>query len=172
MKTLIKNNFIIPESEITDVVTRVKALIINSNNEILLGYSHNIYQFPGGHVEKNEKLEDCIYREIKEETGIVLKRVHLDPFACLIGYHKDWLEKGRNRKAEIYYYEIKTDEKPNIDNVNYTKDEKEGNFSLKYIPLENIENELINNAKTYENSRGIANEMIEIIKLYKNQIDK
>ena len=75
-------------------------------------------------------------------------------------------------KTSLYYYEIKTDEKPNIDNVNYTKDEKEGNFSLKYIPLENIENELINNAKTFENSRGIANEMIEIIKLYKNQIDK
>lgn len=49
MKKIIMNNSDLEESEITEVVTRVKGLIINSNDEILLGYLDNNYQFPGGH---------------------------------------------------------------------------------------------------------------------------
>ncbi len=33
--------------------------------------------FPGGHVENNETLEESVIREIKEETGLTLKSVHL-----------------------------------------------------------------------------------------------
>lgn len=31
--------------------------------------------FPGGHVEENETLEEAVIREIKEETGLLLKKV-------------------------------------------------------------------------------------------------
>ena len=62
----------VKEEDVTEIVKRVKALIINSNNEILLAYSNNCYQFPGGHVEDGETLIDAVNREIKEETGIVL----------------------------------------------------------------------------------------------------
>ena len=44
--------------------------IINSNNEILLGYSYHDYQFPGGHVEDGESLIEAMNRELLEETGI------------------------------------------------------------------------------------------------------
>ena len=40
------------EEDMTEVVKRVKILLRNSNNEVLLAYSHNNYQFPGGHVEE------------------------------------------------------------------------------------------------------------------------
>lgn len=33
--------------------------------------------FPGGHVENNETLEESVIREIKEETGLTLKSLHL-----------------------------------------------------------------------------------------------
>lgn len=29
--------------------------------------------FPGGHVEKNESLQDSVIREMKEETGLTIK---------------------------------------------------------------------------------------------------
>ena len=57
MKIIIHNKNNLKETDITEVVKRVKILIINSNNEILLGYSHNDYQFPSGHVEKGENLD-------------------------------------------------------------------------------------------------------------------
>lgn len=168
MKEIITNDYNLKEEDMTEVVKRVKVLIINSNNEVLLGYSHNNYQFPGGHVEEGETLFQTVKREIKEETGIELKINDMEPFARALGYYKDWPEVGKNRKIEIYYYEIKTDEKPSLDNTEYTEHEKDGNFELRYISLDNVENELKFNAEKYGDKRGIAREMIDLFKLYKD----
>jgi len=166
VKKIIMNNSDLEESEITEVVTRVKALIINSNDEILLGYSDNIYQFPGGHVEKNEKLLEALNREVCEETGISLNVNKLNPFVCNYGYYKNWPDKGKNRKIEIYYYIIFTDELPNLERVKYTENEKKGNFELKYIKLNEFKKVLRENMKKYENSYGIAKEMLDVFEIY------
>lgn len=167
MKKLIVNRDNLKEEDMTEVVKRVKVLLTNSNNEILLGYSRNEYQFPGGHVEENENLIDTVKREVMEETGIILQDENIEPFACNLGYYKDWPEVGKNRKIEIYYYEIKTDEKPNLENTKYTENEKKGNFELKYINLDNVEKELLDNANEYGDPHGITKEMIELFKIYK-----
>jgi len=39
----------------------------------------NKWQFPGGGLEHGEKLEDCVIREIKEETGLNVKPVKFVP---------------------------------------------------------------------------------------------
>lgn len=168
MKEIVTNKYNLTEDDMTEVVKRVKILLVNSNDEILLGYSHHNYQFPGGHVEENEELIDTVNREILEETGMDLKLKDLEPFARNLGYYKDWPEEGKNRKIEIYYYEVKTDEKPNLDNTSYTESEKDGGFELRYIPLSNVEEELKKNAEEYGDKKGIAREMLELFSLYKN----
>lgn len=170
MKKIITNNNKLKEEDITEVVKRVKILLINSKNEILLAYSHNHYIFIGGHVEKDESLIQTINREITEETGIELNIKKIKPFACNLGYYKDWPSKEKNRKIEIYYYKINTDENINLNNISYTENEKEGKFELKYIPLENIENELIKNREKYGDEEGIIKEMLEIFKIYKENM--
>ena len=60
MKKIIINKSNLKESNITEMVKRVKMLIINSNNDILLGYSYHDYQFPGGHVEDEESLIEAM----------------------------------------------------------------------------------------------------------------
>ncbi len=167
MKEIIINNDNLKDTEITQVVERVKILLINSNNEILLGYSNNEYQFPGGHVEDNETLIDTVNREIEEETGIKLNLSNITPFACIIGYYKDWPKVGCNRKTKIYYYEVKTDIKPNLDNTKYTIEEIEGKYELRYLSLDNIENELIKNINIYEDKHGITKEMLQVLDVYK-----
>ena len=167
MKQIITNKYNLTDADMTEVVKRVKVLLVNSNNEVLLGYSHNNYQFPGGHVEENETLIQTVNREVLEETGMDLGVDNIEPFACAIGYYKDWPAEGKNRKIEIYYYEIKTDEKPNLENTEYTENEKDGNFELRYIPLTNVEEELRKNAEEYGDKKGIAREMIELFGVYK-----
>ena len=169
MEKIITNDYNLKEEDMTELVKRAKILLINSNNEILLGYSHNEYQCPGGHVEKGETLIDTINREVQEETGIELNISEIEPFACTIGYYKDWPTIGNNRKIEIYYYEVKTDEKPNLANTEYTESEKEGNFELRYIPIDNVENEFIKNANIYEDKHGIVKEMLKVFKIYKDR---
>mgnify|MGYP003859563433 CR=1 FL=1 len=51
----------------------VGAVIFNPENKILLCKSakwNNQYVIPGGHIEKGEKMEDALRREVKEETGL------------------------------------------------------------------------------------------------------
>ena len=166
MKTIITNNYNLKEEDMTEVVKRVKILLVNSKNEVMLGYSHNEYQFPGGHVEDEEKLIEAVNREVLEETGIELNVKDINPFACAMGYYKDWPDEGKNRKIEIYYYEIKTDEKPDLNKTSYTENEKNGNFELRYIPLSNVEEVLKTNALEFGDNRGIAKEMIDLFKIY------
>ena len=170
METIITNNYNLKEEDITELTKRVKVLLINSDNEILLGYSHYQYQFPGGHIEDGESNVETINREIKEETGIELNIKDIEPFACAYGYYKDWPEVGKNKKIEIYYYEVRTDDKPNLDNTKYTDSEREGNFELRYIPLVNVENEIIENTKKHGDRKGIAKEMLRALQIYKNNM--
>ena len=169
MKQIITNRDNLKEEDMTELVQRVKILLINSKKEILLGYSHHNYQFPGGHVEEGENLLDTVNREILEETGIVLNVKDIEPFAEAIGYYKDWPEVGKNRKIEIYYFEVITNELPNLDNTNYTDHEKDGKFELKYIALDDVEKVIEENAKEYGDKHGIAREMLDLFQIYKNE---
>ena len=118
-------------------------------------------------MEPNEELINTVNREIEEETGIRLNLSKLEAFACSIGYYKDWPAEGRNKKVEIYYYEVKTDEKPNLENLCLTENEKEGNFELRYIPLYKVEEELKKNVREFGDPHGIAKEMINLFEVYK-----
>ena len=168
MKKIIVNKNNLKEEEITDLVKKVKLLIINSQNEILLAYQRNGYEFTGGTNEEGECLSQTVTRELLEETGIELEINNIEPFACMVGYYKDWPTKGRNKKIEIYYYEVKTDEKPNYDKINLTENEKDGKFRLEYIKLDEIEQVMNNNTELYGDDRGIAKEMLNLLDIYIN----
>lgn len=167
MKEIIKNVDNLSEEDMSDFMTKVKLLLINSKGELLLGYSHHEYQFPGGTQEENETLDDTVKRELLEETGIELNDSKFKPFVKSSGYYKDWPSAGRNKKVEIYYYEIKTDEKPNFGKMKLTEKEREGSFTLRYVSLDDVEKEIINNAKEYGDAHGIVSEMIDLLNIYK-----
>ena len=155
-------------NDIDEEVVRVKALIINSKNEILLGYFDNNYQFPGGHLEKGENTEECLIREIKEETGMIIKKEELKPFMIINHLSKNYFNSGKNRCNKMVYYVIKTDQEINLNNTNYTKEEKEGGYTLYYVPLKNIEDLLIDHSNSYPKFKAIAYEMLEVLNEYMN----
>ena len=104
MKEILYNYDNLTKEDIDEVIVRTKGLIINSDDEITLGYSHKTYQFPGGHLEEGETLEECLLREIKEETGIELTDAKLKPFQKITYYNKNYHDSGKNRENQIYYY--------------------------------------------------------------------
>lgn len=172
MKEIIYNYDYLKESDITEISIRMKALILNSEN-ILIGNQSGIYQFPGGHLEDGESFNECLKRELLEETGIELQDNEIGaPFMKVSYFNKDWPEVGKNRKSEIYYYVIKTNKEPDLTKVNYTEQEKQGNFKLEKIPFKKAIEIIKNNIPNNEKNKVIAPDMIMAIEeyLYKNKI--
>ena len=166
MKEILYNYDNLKLEDIDEVVTRTKGLIINSNNEITLGYSHKTYQFPGGHLEEGETLEECLLREIEEETGIEIKDAKLKPFEKITYYNKNYHKSGKNRKNDIYYYIINTDANFDMNNSKLDEWEKDGNFTVKTFPIENVEQVLIDSIPDNPINKVIVEEMLDIFKEY------
>jgi ADP-ribose pyrophosphatase YjhB (NUDIX family) len=61
------------------MVPAVVGRIVNENDEILLVQNRatGSWSIPGGYVEPDETVERAIAREIEEETGYIIKPVHL-----------------------------------------------------------------------------------------------
>lgn len=165
---LIENTFYnddkLTKEEIDESVIRTKALIINSNNELLLGYCNKTYQFPGGHLEDGETISECLIREIKEETGINLDKKIYVPFFFTRYYTKNYRNSLKNRENIIYYFMIYTDITFDLENTSFDDGEKSGNYTLKYIPLKEVKKVLINSINDNPINGIITREMLDVLK--------
>lgn len=166
MKEILYNYDNLKQEDMDEVIVRTKGLIINSKDEITLGYSHKTYQFPGGHLEEGETLTECLLREIKEETGIEIKDAEMKPFQKITYYNKNYHGSGKNRQNEIYYFIIKTDAKFDMDNAQLDEGEIDGDFTVKTLPIKGIEQVLIDSIPDNPINKVIVEEMLDIFKEY------
>ncbi len=166
MKEIIHNEDNLKETNITEVVIRIKALII-IDNKILIANENGLFHFPGGHLEKNESFKECLKREVSEEVGIEINDDDIkEPFMKASFLNKDYPQKGINRKSEIYYYVVKTNQKPNISKVVYTEHELNNNFKIEEFKLDEVITKIKENMPNNEGNRSISPDMILAIEEY------
>ena len=165
MREIIINDDNLTDDDISEVVVRVKGLMINSKGKILLAHNNNTYQFPGGHLEKNESIDDCIVREIKEETGIDLE-VNEGPFLCIKTYDDNYFNTGRKILNCIYYYRFFTDELPNFKETHYDELELATEFNLYYVVFADLENFLKKSIADGMIDVSIGREMLKVLDVY------
>jgi len=145
MEKIFFNDDNLTKEEIDENVIRLKALILNSNDELLLGYSYNTYQFPGGHLEEGESLLDGLKRELKQEIRY---------------YSKNYRNTNKNRENIIYYYLIRSDKDYDLSNTNYDTHEIEGNYKLVRVKLGEIERVLKDSIMPNNINELIVKEML------------
>ena len=155
------------------MVKRVKALIVSSDNKILLVNNYQDYQFPGGHMENNETYSEALKRELLEETGIDFNiEKDIEPVLKLYRYYEEYHETKENTLLEINYFIIRPDKYIDIDNLNLTKEEENGDFSLTYISLFEFKRLLEENIMINNDKYGISEEMFEVFDKLKNKLFK
>ena len=172
MKEVLYNYDNLTTADIDEIVVRAKALIVNDKDEITLGYCNKTYQFPGGHLEDGETLEECLLREIEEETGIKLEDASLKPFEKITHYSKNYRHTSKNRQNDIYYFVVNTNEKFDMDKSNLDVHEIENEYYPQTIPLNDVEQVLINSIKEDGSNKVIVEEMLDAIKEYKKIRDR
>ncbi len=163
MITIEKNHNFLTMEDINSQIYRARAVILNDNDEILMGYCGGIYQFPGGHVEQDETISEGLIREVKEETGIEIAQKEYIPFYKIKYLNKDYPEKNINRCTEFLYFLIKCNEPYNMENTNFDQYEKDNNFELKYIKIEEIIPILNEDLNKEEKLNIIYSEIISVI---------
>lgn len=172
MKEIIHNNDNLTNEDITETVKRAKALIVTNGN-ILIGNENGFFEFPGGHLEENETLDECLKREILEETGIELEDFEIKGILTkVVSMTRDWPAPGKNRRAESYFYLVETDKLPDMSKVTLTENEKKNNFRLETFPLYESVDIIKRNIPNNERNEILSPNLILTIEEYLKSLNK
>lgn len=146
------------------VTRRAKLIVENNNDEILICHMGVKYFLIGGHIDNDESDEECLVREVAEESGVTLNFSNILPIASSNYINKDYPKNGDITYTNTNYYAIKYDLVPNIELQNLTEKEKKENFKLMYIP----KNEVINFLENTKEINATLSDTIMAIKVYLN----
>lgn len=83
----------------------IRAVIVNTNNDELLMVKSikGDYKFPGGGVKSGETHEETIIREVREETGYIIRKVK-ERVGIITQRNIDEFEEGSIFEMISYYY--------------------------------------------------------------------
>lgn len=168
MKRVIINEDNLDIKDIDDTVIRVKALMVNEKQELLVVHNNYTYQFPGGHWRDHESLEESLKREIKEETGID-STIETGPFVVIEEYYSNYLDTGKTRCNKMYYYIVRSNEGPKVEEMSLSDLERSTDFNLFYIPIKDMEQFLRESMLNHSIETVIGKEMLVVMQEYKEK---
>jgi len=117
-------------------ITHSAKAIIIADKKIAMVYSnkYKFYVFPGGTVEKNETLIEALVREVKEETGLIVKQESIKELGMLTEIRKDLkIDNGIYERNEYYYF---CDVEDGIFEQDLTLNEAEAGCELKFVTVD------------------------------------
>jgi len=144
------------DDEIDEVITRVRAFIVSSKNNMIVGFNDEGFQLLGGYVGEGEDIVNSLANMIYNECGIALdNKDKIEPFYEVRYYNRDYKGSGINRLSDLIYFVVQTDKLPNHKKLKLTDKEL-----AEKLPLEIVRRSLF------------GKELREYIEKEENQVNK
>lgn len=145
-------------------IPKCAGFIVLAQDHVLLVSTHNgNWGFPKGKMKKNEKLLECAYRELNEETG--LKQEHILPID-LDNIYFDELSKKGKVSVRLFLATLATDQlvEPMIEDIDELEKAEWVKISdaKKLLVLKN-RGEILDHAVEIYNNLNLSNQKIELI---------
>lgn len=157
-------------NDVQEFSTKVRAILIDENNQILIANYGNVILLPGGKVDEGETNLTAITRELSEELGQNYSSEELEFFATLNFYQKNYPKRDeafQNRLVRTHYFMGPYKEVKNV-KQKLTEKEQKSNFRLELVSLENLENIILNNKNNNPRNLYFQRELLIILDCYKN----
>jgi len=156
--------------EVEEFNSKVRAILIDSENRVLVANYGGVFLFPGGSIEEGEDVGDAVTRELHEETGTAYDKESLEFLTELNYFQRNYLKRNgeaSNRLIKTYYFcaeymPIKESEQT------LTEREQKDGFKLEMVPLSELEDRVLNNANDNPRNVYFQKEMLEIVRFYKS----
>ncbi len=168
---IILNKDDLKESELKEQTSKVRAVLLDENENILVANYGGVLLLPGGSIDENETEEEALKRELKEELGIEYQKEELDFLATINHYQKNYPKRDNtytNRLVITHYY-IGNYKPINQENRQLTEKEQKGNFKLFLMSIKELINIIENNQTANPRNQYFNNELLEILKFLKKQ---
>ncbi len=129
------------KKDINSRVHKVRAVILDNNQNIYVTNMDGSYNLPGGRVEDKEDLKNALKRELEEELGIKVFKKEMIYIGNYVFWHKDFPgEKGvvnRENKIDLFY--VSNPKEACLKRVRLTNYEKHYHFHLMKCTYEEID---------------------------------
>ena len=164
-----EDNLQLPEIE--EHKTKVRAFLVDSNDNVLVANYGDVFLLPGGSVDEGENLESATIRELHEETGADYSSEDLDYLDVVEYYQKDYPKREgitQNRLVKTHYY-VAGYKGLTRDNQTLTEKEQKDNFRLELIPLRELEERILSSKSNNPRSNYFAKELLAILEAYRKK---
>ncbi len=151
----------------------VRGIIIKEGKVAMMhSLKYDYYKLPGGGIEDGEVYEDTLIREVKEESGLIVKADTIRDF----GYVRR-IEKGRFEdifEQDNYYYLCEVEEEGGAQSLDDYEEEEQ--FTLEFVAIDHAiaVNRTANHGgkEAVETFKGMVERENRVLELIREEVER